>query len=62
MEENYPKPLPKKRYFEIKDSMLPGIYLIAATVGPTEPGFAYVKAFNVQTGERLSNDQWMAEI
>jgi len=62
VEEHYPKPLPKKRYFEIKDGMQPGIYLIAAAVGPTEPGFAYVKAFNVQTGGRLSNDQWMAEI
>ncbi len=57
VEEHYPKPLPMKNYFEIKDGMQPGIYLIAAAVGPTEPGFAYVKAFNVKTGKRLSEER-----
>jgi hypothetical protein len=55
--ERYPKPLPKKSYFEVKDGMQPGIYLVSATVTPTEPGFAFVKAFNVKTGKRLSEQR-----
>jgi hypothetical protein len=51
---HYPKPLPKNRYFEVKDGMQPGIYMISAAVNPTEPGFAYIKAFNAKSGERLS--------
>jgi hypothetical protein len=37
--------------------MQPGIYLVSATVTPTEPGFAFVKAFNVKTGKRLSEQR-----
>ncbi|MBM3858041.1 MAG: hypothetical protein FJ395_00145 [Verrucomicrobia bacterium] len=55
--EHYPKPLPRKKYFEVKDGMQPGIYLIAAAVNPTEPGYAYIKAFNTKTGERLSEER-----
>jgi hypothetical protein len=54
VEEHYPKPLPKKETFEIKDGKQPGIYLVTAAVSPSEQGFAFVKAFNVKTGERLS--------
>ena len=55
--EWYPKPLPAKRHFQVKDGMQPGIYLVDGAVNPTEPGFAYIKAFNTQTGERLSKER-----
>ena len=55
--QRYPKPLPKISSFEIRDGMQPGIYLVSAAVGPTEPGFAYVKAFSVKTGEQLSEER-----
>ena len=53
----YPEPLPMKSGFEIKDGMQPGIYLVNAAVGPSEPGFAFVKVFNVKTGKRLSEER-----
>ena len=55
--KHYPKPLPKKSFLEVRDGMQPGIYLIAAAVSPTEPGYAYIKAFNTRTGERLSEER-----
>lgn len=50
----YPKPLPTKIYFEVKDGVQPGIYLLSASVSPTQPGFVFAKAFNATTGARLS--------
>lgn len=55
--ERYPEPLPQKREFIIKDGMQPGIYLVTAAVGPSEPGSAFVKAFNVKTGAQLSQER-----
>lgn len=55
--DRYPQPLPSKSSFEIKDGMQPGIYLVSAAVAPDAPGFAFVKAFNVKTGERLSEER-----
>ena len=55
--ERYPEPLPEKRSFEIRDDVQPGIYRVTAAVGPDEPGFIFVKAFNVKTGERLSEER-----
>ncbi|TSJ79746.1 hypothetical protein FPL22_08080 [Rariglobus hedericola] len=50
----YPAPLPVEKKFVVKDGMQPGIYLIDAAIAPTQQGFAYVKAFDVKTGARLS--------
>ena len=55
--EHYPRPLPEERYLRVTDGMQPGIYLIAAAVSPTEPGYAYIKTFNAKTGERLSEER-----
>lgn len=52
--DRYPKPLPTKEAFDIEDGRQPGIYLVTAAVNPIEPGLAYIRAYNVQTGERLS--------
>jgi hypothetical protein len=54
--DHYPKPLPKHRHFEVKDRA-PGIYLVDAAINPTEAGIAYIKAFKVDTGEQLSEEQ-----
>lgn len=53
----YPLPLPKKNYFEINDGMQPGIFQLDAAINTTESGLAYVKAFNVKTGDQLSKDR-----
>lgn len=55
--KHYPKPLPGKNFFEVKDGVQPGIYLINAAVSPTEPGYAYIKVFNTRSGERLSEER-----
>lgn len=54
---HYPKLLPNKSYLDVGDGMQPGIYLITAGASPARPGYAYVKVFKVQTGDRLSADR-----
>jgi hypothetical protein len=41
-------------YFEIEDGMQPGIYVVKAGLATKAKGIVYVKAFNVETEERLS--------
>ena len=55
--ELYPQPLPKAAACEVKDGSQPGIYVIDAAVNPAVGGTAYLKVFNVASGERLSEDR-----
>jgi hypothetical protein len=50
----YPKPLATEKAFVVKEGWGTAIYLAEAAVNPTEPGLAYIKAYRVDSGERLS--------
>jgi hypothetical protein len=50
----YPISTPASPSFEARDGMQPGIYLLSAFTSPRSPGVVYVKAFNSNTGARLS--------
>lgn len=53
----YYSSMPDSNYFDIKDGMQPGIYLIKAGIATTEKGIVYIKAFNSETNERLSENR-----
>ena len=55
--DRYPGPISNKTSLLVKDGMQPGIYLLEAAINPATSGFAYTRAYNAETGERLSEER-----
>jgi len=54
LRSRYPVRLPTEHFFKVKDAFQPGIFMISASVNTVQSGTCYIKAFNVETGVRLS--------
>lgn len=55
--KRYPLALPREASLTVGDGMQPGIYVVRGAVQTKEPGSAYIKAFSVAKGERLSEER-----
>lgn len=57
VESRYPGKRPNSPHFKVSDGMQPGIYLLNGAINPTTPGYVYTRVYDVETGQRLSEEQ-----
>jgi hypothetical protein len=57
VESRYPTKHPTAAHFTVSDGMQPGIYLLNAAVAPNAAGYIYARVYDVESGQRLSEDR-----